>query len=269
MNILVTGGAGFLGSNLVMRLLYQGHSVTAVDNLLTGTLANLGNAFKQYPETFSFINRNVSQRGATLGPIDHGAGWDRVYHLASAASPAVYKKHPIKTLRVGTIGTENMLQHANHWRARMLFASTSEVYGQPLKHPQSEGYFGNVNPIGPRSMYDEAKRCGEAFVMAYHYAKGVDTRIARIFNTYGPGLRGDDGRMIPAFVMAALAGEAIPVHGSGLQTRTLCYVDDTVDGLIRLMENESTEAHLPVNIGGHQEMTVCLLYTSPSPRDRS
>lgn len=245
MRILVTGGAGFLGSHLVERLLSEGSEVVAVDNLLTGTLENLEGVRGDH--RFSFIQHDVSRPIQVDGPLDF------VMHFASPASPVDYLTYPIPTLKVGALGTHNALGLAKSKSAGLLLASTSEVYGDPLEHPQTESYWGNVNPIGPRGVYDEAKRYAEAITMAYHRYHGLKTRIVRIFNTYGPRMRLNDGRVVPNFIYQALRGEALTVFGDGSQTRSFCYVDDLVEGIIRLMRSDYAS---PVNIGNPNEMTV-------------
>ena len=245
MRILITGGAGFIGSHLCDRLLAEGHEVIAMDNLVTGSKENI--AHLEGNPRFSFVEHNVTQY------IDLPGELDRIYHFASPASPVDYAELPIQTLKVGALGTHNALGVAKAKGARMLIASTSEVYGDPLVHPQPESYWGNVNPIGPRSCYDEAKRFAEAITMAYHRAHGVETRIVRIFNTYGPRMRLNDGRAIPNFLTQALKGEPITVYGDGKQTRSFCFVDDLVDGIIRLMESNESD---PVNVGNPAELTL-------------
>jgi dTDP-glucose 4,6-dehydratase len=245
MRILVTGGAGFIGSHLCERLLAEGHVVVAMDNLATGDLANVARLEGQ--RGFSFVHHDVSTHIDLEGPLD------RIYHMASPASPVDYAELPIQTLKVGSLGTHNALGLARARGARLLLASTSEVYGDPLVHPQPESYWGNVNPIGPRSCYDEAKRFAEAITMAYHRTHGVETRIVRIFNTYGPRMRLQDGRAIPNFLTQALKGEPITVYGDGSQTRSFCYVDDLVEGLVRLMESDEAD---PVNIGNPAELSL-------------
>lgn len=244
MHVLVTGAAGFLGSNLIDRLLADGHSVIGIDNLSTGTPQNI--AHLQTQKRFQFREYDICE------PFDCGTV-DYVFNLASPASPPEYQKLGIETLRVGSIGTENCLKIAEKYRAPILHASTSECYGDPLEHPQSEAYWGNVNPIGPRSVYDEAKRYAEALVMAYHHQRGVNVHIARIFNTYGPRLRSADGRVISNFITQALRGEPLTIFGDGSQTRSFCYVDDLVDGLIRLAQSNTAE---PVNLGNPNEFTI-------------
>ncbi|HOT96452.1 MAG TPA: SDR family oxidoreductase [bacterium] len=241
---LVTGGAGFLGSHLCEYLLNQGHQVIAMDNLLTGSIANIEHL---QCEDFKFIKHDVTEYIYIAGPVDY------VFHFASPASPLDYLQLPIQTLKVGALGTHKALGLAMAKNARFLLASTSEVYGDPLVHPQPETYWGNVNPVGPRGVYDEAKRFGEALTMAYHRYKGVDTKIVRIFNTYGPRMRPNDGRAIPAFVPQALRNEPITIFGDGSQTRSFCYVSDLIEGIYRLMVSDQ---HEPVNIGNPQEMTI-------------
>jgi dTDP-glucose 4,6-dehydratase len=241
----VTGGAGFLGSHMCDRLLREGWDVVCVDSLLTGTNDNV--AHLRDDPRFRFVAHDVTEPLVVEGPID------AIVHMASPASPRDYLEWPIETLRVGAVGTLNMLELATAADARFFLTSTSETYGDPLVNPQPETYWGNVNPIGPRSVYDEAKRFAEAATMAFHRSRGAPVRIARIFNTYGPRLRRMDGRAVPTFVRQALAGEPITVHGDGSQTRSLCYVDDLVDGLYRLLTSEETG---PVNIGNPAEITV-------------
>jgi dTDP-glucose 4,6-dehydratase len=242
---LVTGGAGFLGSHLCERLLAEGHRVICVDNLVTGNRANLA-ALEGRPE-FLFVTHDVSKALAIDEPIDN------VLHFASPASPIDYLELPIQTLKVGSLGTHNTLGLAKAKRATYLLASTSEVYGDPLVHPQPETYWGNVNPVGPRGVYDEAKRFAEAMTMAYHRVHGLDTRIVRIFNTYGPRMRPNDGRVVPAFIQQALLGEPLTVFGDGRQTRSFCYVDDLIEGIWRLLKSD---IHEPVNVGNPHEMTI-------------
>ena len=243
--VLITGGAGFLGSNLSELLLARGHEVVAVDNLITGSRANFA-TFVDHPG-FSFVEHDVTRFIDVDGPID------QVLHFASPASPIDYLKLPIQTLKVGSLGTHNALGLAKAKSARFLLASTSEVYGDPQIHPQPESYWGNVNPVGPRGVYDEAKRFAEAMTMAYHRYHGLDTRIVRIFNTYGPRMRLEDGRALPAFVSQALAGEDVTVFGDGSQTRSFCYVDDLCEGVYRLVNSEVVD---PVNIGNPREITI-------------
>ena len=242
---LITGGAGFLGSHLCDRLLAEGHRVIAMDNLLTGNLDNI--AHLRSRTDFEFVHHNVTRHIDLPGPLDY------IFHFASPASPIDYLELPIQTLKVGSLGTHNALGLAKAKGARLLLASTSEVYGDPLVHPQVESYWGNVNPIGPRGVYDEAKRFAEAIVMAYHRYHGVQTRIVRIFNTYGPRMRPKDGRIVPAFCCQALKGEPMTVFGDGLQTRSFCYVSDLVDGIFRLMMSDHAD---PVNVGNPRELTV-------------
>jgi dTDP-glucose 4,6-dehydratase len=242
---LVTGGAGFLGSHLCERLLAEGHRVIAVDNLITGNRANV--AALEGRADFRFVPHDISR------PIEIDEPVDNVLHFASPASPIDYLELPIQTLKVGSLGTHNSLGLAKAKRASFLLASTSEVYGDPLVHPQPETYWGNVNPVGPRGVYDEAKRFAEAMTMAYHRYHGLDTRIVRIFNTYGPRMRPNDGRVVPAFIQQALRGEPLSVFGDGSQTRSFCFVDDLVDGIYRLLVSG---IHEPVNIGNPHEMTI-------------
>jgi len=241
---LVTGAAGFLGSHLCERLLEEGHSVVGMDNLLTGDVRNIEPLAGR---DFVFVKHDVTNYIHLDGPLDY------VFHFASPASPIDYLKLPIQTLKVGSLGTHNALGLAKAKRARILLASTSEVYGDPLVHPQREDYWGNVNPVGPRGVYDEAKRFAEAITMAYHRYHGVETRIVRIFNTYGPRMRIEDGRAIPAFLSQALRNEDVTVFGDGSQTRSLCFVSDLIEGIYRLMLSDSSD---PVNIGNPHEMTI-------------
>jgi dTDP-glucose 4,6-dehydratase len=241
---LVTGAAGFLGSHLCERLLGEGHAVVGMDNLITGDIRNVEPLAGR---DFVFIKHDVTNYIALDGPVDY------VFHFASPASPIDYLKLPIQTLKVGSLGTHNALGLAKAKRARFLIASTSEVYGDPLVHPQREDYWGNVNPVGPRGVYDEAKRFAEAMTMAYHRYHGVETRIVRIFNTYGPRMRIEDGRAIPAFLSQALRNEDVTVFGDGRQTRSLCFVSDLIDGIYRLMMSDTAD---PVNIGNPHEMTI-------------
>jgi dTDP-glucose 4,6-dehydratase len=245
MRALVTGGAGFLGSHLCDRLLAEGHEVIAMDNLLTGNERNIAHLADE--KRFRFVRHDVSQFIFVDGPLD------AVLHFASPASPIDYLELPIQTLKVGSLGTHKALGLAKEKRARFLLASTSEVYGDPLVHPQPETYWGNVNPIGPRGVYDEAKRFAESMTMAYHRAHGVDTRIVRIFNTYGARMRPRDGRVVPALISQALAGDPMTVFGDGTQTRSFCYVSDLVDGIYRLLMSEERD---PVNIGNPAELSV-------------
>jgi dTDP-glucose 4,6-dehydratase len=242
---VVTGGAGFLGSHLCERLLAEGMRVVCVDNLLTGERSNI--AHLEGEERFRFLQHDITR------PLHLDEAVDLVLHFASPASPIDYLELPIQTLKVGSLGTHNSLGLAKANRARFLLASTSEVYGDPLVHPQPESYWGNVNPVGPRGVYDEAKRFAEAMTMAYHRFHGLDTRIVRIFNTYGPRMRARDGRVVPTFIQQALAGEPLTVFGDGGQTRSFCYVSDLIEGIYRLLQSDLTH---PVNIGNPHEMTV-------------
>jgi dTDP-glucose 4,6-dehydratase len=248
--VLVTGGAGFIGSHLCDRLLAEGHSVIVLDNLVTGNSANLAHLAGR--DGFSFVRYDVSNFIFVPGKVD------AVIHLASPASPNPaspfgYPQLPIQTLKAGALGTHNALGVARAHGARFLLASTSEIYGDPETHPQRETYWGHVDPIGPRSVYDEAKRFAEAITMAYHRTHGIDTRIARIFNTFGPRMRRDDGRAVPNFLTQALAGEPLTVYGDGEQTRSFCYIDDLVEGLYRLL---LSDVHDPVNLGNPSEITI-------------
>jgi dTDP-glucose 4,6-dehydratase len=268
--ILVTGGAGFIGSHFSDYMLNQGHDVLVMDNLITGNFKNI--AAHQANTHFEFIHHNVSNHIHLIGDID----W--VIHFASPASPIDYLQLPIETLKVNSLGTHNTLGLALAKKARYLLASTSEVYGDPLEHPQKEEYWGNVNPIGPRGVYDEAKRFAEALTMAYHNKHALDTRIVRIFNCYGPRLRPDDGRVVSSFIKQALTGQSLTVYGDGRQTRSFQYVSDLVDGIRRLME---VDFHEPVNIGNPEEKTVleladlikeltgakCAIKLEPLPKD--
>lgn len=242
---LITGGAGFLGSHLCDRFIAEGHDVIAMDNLITGSTDNIAH-LSGHPN-FRFIHHDVSNYIFVDGPIDY------ILHFASPASPIDYLKIPIQTLKVGSLGTHNALGLAKAKNARILIASTSEVYGDPLIHPQTEDYWGNVNPVGYRGCYDEAKRFAEAITMAYHRYHKVETRIIRIFNTYGPRMRLDDGRVLPAFIGQALRGEDLSVFGDGSQTRSFCYVSDLVDGIFRLLMSDEIE---PTNIGNPDEITI-------------
>jgi dTDP-glucose 4,6-dehydratase len=244
MHILVTGAAGFLGSHLTDRLLGEGHSVLGVDNFATGDRMNLAHLANE--PRFHFKERDICQ-SFDPGPVDY------IFNLASPASPPEYLRLGIETLRVGSVGTENTLEIAAKYGAGHLHASTSECYGDPLVHPQKEEDWGNVNPVGPRSVYDESKRYAEALVMAYHRYRGVNTHLVRIFNTYGPRLHPSDGRVISNFMMQALRGEPLTVYGDGKQTRSFCYVDDLIEGILRLSRSEE---HLPVNIGNPAEFTI-------------
>ena len=245
MRVLITGGAGFIGSHLSDRFLRDGHRVVAIDNLITGSQDNIAHLAGN--RHFEFIYHDVSNFIHIPGPID------AVLHFASPASPIDYLKYPIQTLKVGALGTHNALGLARAKHARFLLASTSEVYGDPLAHPQSESYAGNVDPVGPRGVYDEAKRYAEALVMAYHRQHRMDTRIVRIFNTYGPRMRLDDGRVVPNFIGQAIRGEALTVYGDGSQTRCFMYIDDLIEGLVRLLNCDFAE---PVNIGATREMNM-------------
>ncbi|NND34990.1 MAG: SDR family oxidoreductase [Saprospiraceae bacterium] len=243
--ILITGAAGFLGSHLCDRFMAEGYHVVGMDNLLTGSLKNIEHLFKD--ANFDFYHHDVSKFVHVPGQLDF------ILHFASPASPIDYLKMPIQTLKVGSLGTHNLLGLARVKKSRILIASTSEVYGDPLVHPQVEEYWGNVNPVGPRGVYDEAKRFQEAITMAYHNAHGVETRIARIFNTYGPRMRIEDGRALPAFMSQTLRNEPLSIFGDGMQTRSFCYVDDLIEGIFRLLHSDY---HLPVNIGNPAEITV-------------
>jgi dTDP-glucose 4,6-dehydratase len=243
--ILVTGGAGFIGSHLCERFIREGHEVICVDSLLTGDRDNIAHLFTN--PKFAFFEQDVTNYLYVKGPLD------AVLHFASPASPVDYLELPIQTLKVGSLGTHKALGLAKEKGARILVASTSEVYGDPLVHPQEESYWGNVNPVGPRGVYDEAKRFLEAMTMAYRRTHGVRTRIARIFNTYGPRMRMRDGRVVPNFICQALRGEPLTVYGDGGQTRSFCYVDDLIEGLTRLLWSDEQE---PTNLGNPQEMTI-------------
>ncbi len=243
--VLITGAAGFLGSHLCDKFIAEGYEVIGMDNLITGDIKNIDHLFKI--ESFQFYHHDVTKFVHVPGKIDY------ILHFASPASPIDYLKIPIQTLKVGSLGTHNLLGLAKEKNARILIASTSEVYGDPLVHPQTEEYYGNVNTIGPRGVYDEAKRFQESITMAYHRFHGLETRIARIFNTYGPRMRLNDGRVIPAFIGQALRGEDLTVFGDGLQTRSFCYVDDEIEGIYRLLLSDYS---LPVNIGNPEEITI-------------
>lgn len=243
--VLITGAAGFLGSHLSDRFIQEGYSVIGMDNLITGDIRNIEHLIKH--KEFEFYNCDVSRFVHVPGKLDY------ILHFASPASPIDYLKIPIQTLKVGSLGTHNLLGLAKAKNATILVASTSEVYGDPLVHPQNEDYWGNVNPVGPRGVYDEAKRFQEAITMAYHTYHGLDTKIVRIFNTYGPRMRLNDGRVLPAFIGQALRGEDLTVFGDGSQTRSFCYVDDLVEGIYRLL---LSDYHLPVNIGNPDEITI-------------
>ena len=244
MRIVITGAAGFIGSHLSETLLARGHSVVGIDNLLTGDLANIEHLTGK---DFVFVKHDVTKYILVDGPVDV------VFHWASPASPIDYLEWPIPTLKVGALGTHNALGLAKAKGARFVIASTSEVYGDPLEHPQKETYWGNVNPVGPRGVYDEAKRFAEAITMAYHRYHDVDTKIVRIFNTYGPRMRINDGRAVPTFIAQALRGEDVTIFGSGSQTRSFCYITDLVDGILRLMASSEND---PVNIGNPHEMSI-------------
>jgi dTDP-glucose 4,6-dehydratase len=244
MRIVITGAAGFIGSHLSDALLDRGHAVVGIDNLITGDLANIAHLAGR---DFLFIKHNVTNYVIVDGPVDC------VFHWASPASPIDYLEWPIPTLKVGALGTHNALGLAKAKGAKFVLASTSEVYGDPLEHPQTEGYWGNVNPVGPRGVYDEAKRFAEAITMAYHRYHGLDTKIVRIFNTYGPRMRINDGRAVPTFIAQALRGEDVTIFGSGTQTRSFCYISDLVDGILKLMDSNLND---PVNIGNPHEMSI-------------
>ncbi len=243
--ILITGAAGFLGSHLCDRFIAEGYQVVGMDNLITGDIKNIEHLFPL--KQFEFYNHDVSNYVHVSGQLDY------ILHFASPASPIDYLKIPIQTLKVGSLGTHNLLGLAKEKKARFLIASTSEVYGDPTVHPQPEEYWGNVNPVGPRSVYDEAKRFQEAITMAYHTFHGLETRIVRIFNTYGPRMRLNDGRVLPAFIGQALRGEDLTIFGDGTQTRSFCYVDDLVEGIYRLLHSDYV---YPVNIGNPNEITM-------------
>jgi dTDP-glucose 4,6-dehydratase len=244
MRVLVTGAAGFLGSHLTDRLLGEGHTVIGVDNLCTGSRENIAHLSTE--PRFRFEEHDICQP-FDFGPVDY------VFNFASPASPPEYLRLGIETLRVGSVGVENALKIAEKYKAGFLHASTSECYGDPLEHPQPESYWGNVNPVGPRSVYDESKRFAEAMVMAYHRSRGVNTHLVRIFNTYGPRLQPSDGRVISNFMMQALRGEPLTIYGNGSQTRSFCYVDDLIEGILLLSRSEE---HYPVNIGNPDEFTI-------------
>ena len=243
--ILITGAAGFLGSHLCDRFMRDGFHVIAMDNLITGEIKNIQHLF--HLESFEFYHHDISKFVHVAGDLQH------ILHFASPASPVDYLKIPIQTLKVGSLGTHNLLGLARVKGSRILVASTSEVYGDPTVHPQPEEYYGNVNPVGPRGVYDEAKRFQEAMTMAYYTYHNVDTRIVRIFNTYGPRMRLNDGRVLPAFIGQALRGEDLTIFGDGSQTRSFCFVDDLIEGIVRLL---NTDYHLPVNIGNPDEITI-------------
>jgi len=243
--ILITGGAGFLGSHLCDRFIQEGYHVIAMDNLITGDLRNIEHLFKL--ENFEFHHHDVTKYVHVSGDLDY------ILHFASPASPIDYLKIPIQTLKVGSLGTHNLMGLAKDKKARILIASTSEVYGDPMVHPQTEEYYGNVNTVGPRGVYDEAKRFQEAITMAYHTFHGLETRIVRIFNTYGPRMRLNDGRVLPAFIGQALRGEDLTIFGDGSQTRSFCYVDDLIEGIYRLLLSDYP---LPMNIGNPDEISI-------------
>lgn len=243
--ILITGAAGFLGSHLCDRFILEGYHVIGMDNLITGDLKNIEHLFKH--EHFEFYHHDVTKFVFVVGELDY------ILHFASPASPIDYLRIPIQTLKVGSLGTHNLLGLARVKKARILIASTSEVYGDPLVHPQTEEYYGNVNTIGPRGVYDEAKRFQESMTMAYHTFHGLETRIVRIFNTYGPRMRLNDGRVIPAFIGQALRGENLTIFGDGMQTRSFCYIDDQVEGIFRLLHSDYP---YPVNIGNPDEISI-------------
>jgi dTDP-glucose 4,6-dehydratase len=245
MRILITGGAGFLGSHLCDRFLSEGHQVVVMDNLITGSTANIEHLAGE--ENFRFVKQDVTEYLYVEGELD------AILHFASPASPIDYLELPIQTLKVGALGTHKTLGLAREKKALYLLASTSEVYGDPLEHPQREDYWGNVNPIGPRGVYDEAKRFAEAMTMAYHRYHGLDTRIARIFNTYGPRMRLEDGRVVPNFIAQALRHEPLTIYGDGQQTRSFCYVSDLIEGIYRLLFSHEVE---PINVGNPQEMAI-------------
>jgi len=245
MRVLITGGAGFLGSHLCDYLLDRGHQVIALDNLITGGINNIAHLAGN--NSFKFIKQDVTEYIYIKEDLDY------ILHFASPASPIDYQRYPIQTLKVGSLGTHKTLGLAKEKRAKYLLASTSEIYGDPLVNPQKEDYWGNVNPIGPRGVYDEAKRFSEALTMAYHYYHKVDTKIARIFNIYGPRMRKDDGRVVPTFLGQTLKGKPLTVFGDGSQTRSFCYVSDLVEGIYRLMRWEGSE---PINLGNPNEMTI-------------
>lgn len=251
---MVTGAAGFIGSHLVDRYLADGHHVAGLDNCVTGDLRNLAQA-RSNPH-FDYISADIAAEGYAL--TDAAGGADLIVHCASPASPVDYARRPLETMAANSLGTKHCCEAARAWSARLLYASTSEAYGDPLEHPQRETYWGNVNPLGPRACYDESKRFGEALVMAYVRVHGLDARIVRIFNTYGPRMRRDDGRVVPNFIVQALAGHALTLYGDGSQTRSFCYVSDLVEGIVRAAESERTRG-LVVNLGNPTEITVAQL----------
>lgn len=245
MRVVIAGGAGFIGSHLCERFLGDGHEVVCMDNLLTGKVENIGHLFGK--DGFTFVKQDITNYIHVPGPVD------AVLHFASPASPVDYLRFPIQTLKVGSLGTHKVLGLAKDKGATMLLASTSEIYGDPLVHPQTESYWGNVSTTGPRSCYDEAKRFAEAMTVAYHRFHGLDTRIVRIFNTYGPRMRLADGRVVPAFLSQVLRGEPLTIYGDGSQTRSFCYVDDLVEGIVRLLASNHTD---PVNLGNPEEVSI-------------
>ena len=251
MKVVVTGAAGFVGSHLVDRYLVDGHEVAGIDSLITGDISNLADA-RSNP-LFEFVTADIATEGYSLTGSYGGA--DLIVHCASPASPADYAHRPLETMAANSLGTKHCCDAARAWSARLLYASTSETYGDPLEHPQRETYWGNVNPIGPRACYDESKRFGEAMVTTFVRTHGIDARIARIFNTYGPRMRRDDGRVVPNFIAQALAGEALTVYGGGEQTRSFCYVSDLVDGLVRCAASERAKG-LVVNLGNPAEISI-------------
>jgi len=254
MNVVVAGAAGFLGSHLAQAYARRGDTVLGIDNLSSGLRRNL--TWDEPSANVSFVEADISGNDDAIErAVDAMGGADIVLHFASLASPSLYALHPIETLRANSVGTERCCALAVRHNARLLYASTSEIYGDPLEHPQAESYWGNVNPIGPRSCYDEGKRFGEAMVAAYAGTRGLDARIVRIFNTYGPRMRRDDGRVVPEFVSAVLEGRPLTLRGDGLQTRSFCYVDDLVDGILRTVENEGAR-NMPINLGNPAEITI-------------